>query len=162
MGRLMGRLMASFPLTLTAILGSRLDPAIAAALHALEHAGAVDDLHLSPEDIDRRRLRARTERGQDVLVALPRETKLFDGAVLLLSADTAIVVRVTTRHWLRLRPESLAAAIELGYSAGNLHWRVRFDENALLVALEAPKEDYLARLGLLIERGAVTAEVIPE
>jgi urease accessory protein len=154
--------MADPPLTLTAILGSRLDPALADALHALEHDGAVDHLHLPPEDIDRRRLRTRTERGQEVLVALPRDAKLFDGAVLLLSAATAIVVRVTTRQWLRLRPESLAAAIELGYSAGNLHWRVRFDGTALLVALEAPKEDYLARLGPLVGRGAVTADVVPE
>ncbi len=134
---------------------------MSSALHTLEHSNAIDLLHLAPEDIDRRRLRARTERGQDVLVALPREARLFDGAVLLLRSDAALVVRVTTRQWLRLRTDNLSAAIELGYSAGNLHWRVRFDDDALLVALEGPEEDYLARLAPLMARAAITAQVVP-
>ncbi len=71
-------------------------------------------------------------------IALPRDQKLFDGAVLLLDADRALVVRVDRQHWLQLQPRSLADAIELGYHAGNLHWRVRFADEALLVALEAP------------------------
>ena len=56
-------------------------------------------------------------------------------------------MRVDTERWLRLSPRSIADAVELGYHAGNLHWRVRFAGEALLVALEAPVDDYLARLG---------------
>jgi urease accessory protein len=49
-----------------------------------------------------------------------------------------------------LQPRAIADAIELGYHAGNLHWRVRFAGEALLVALEAPMDDYLARLSDLV------------
>ncbi len=54
------------------------------------------------------------------------------------------------KRWLRLEPQAVADAIALGYHAGNLHWRVRFAGETLLVAMEAPMDDYLARLGSLI------------
>ena len=46
-----------------------------------------------------------------------------------------------------------AAALELGYFAGNLHWRVRFEGERLLVALEGPEEDYLSRLKPFLDVG---------
>ncbi len=60
--------------------------------------------------------------------------------------DQAIVVRLTEERWLGLVPGDAAAALELGYFAGNLHWRVRFDGAKILIALEGPEEDYLVRL----------------
>jgi urease accessory protein len=80
---------------------------------------------------------------------------LFDGAVLVLESDHALVVRVAQQRWLRLQPRAIADAIELGYHAGNLHWRVRFAGEALLIAMEAPMEDYLARLSGLIREDRV-------
>ena len=62
---------------------------------------------------------------------------------------------VEDESWLRLRPRDAASALELGYNAGNLHWRVRFDDGDLLVALEGPKEDYLARIEPLLAAGRV-------
>ena len=53
-------------------------------------------------------------------------------------------------RWLRLQPRAIADAIELGYHAGNLHWRIRFAGEALMIAMEAPMDEYLARLGGLI------------
>ena len=49
-------------------------------------------------------------------------------------------------EWLTLKPKDLAAAIELGYFAGNMHWRVKFENDYLSIALESPKEVYLDRL----------------
>jgi urease accessory protein len=132
------------------VLGSRLDPALAEQIHRLEHHGAVDILTLAVGDLSRHRLRATTQRGTEVAIALPRDQRLFDGAVLVLEPDHAMVVRVAQERWLRLQPRSIADAIELGYHAGNLHWRVRFAGEALLVAMEAPMDDYLARIGALI------------
>lgn len=141
------------------ILGSRLDEALAAPLHHLEHHGGVDVLTLQSADVARRRLRARTDKGEEVAVALPRDQALFDGAVLALETGYALVVRVAEQRWLRLVPCDKESAIELGYHAGNLHWRVGFEGQALLVAMEAPVEDYLARLGALITSGRVTSSV---
>jgi urease accessory protein len=131
------------------VLGSRLDPAFAERIHQLEHRGAVDLLTMTAADVSRHRLRAATEGGTEVAIALPRDQQLFDGAVLVLENDRAVVVRVAEERWLRLQPRTIRDALELGYLAGNLHWRVRFAGEAMLVAMEAPMDDYLARLGTL-------------
>jgi urease accessory protein len=144
------------------VLGSRVAAQFADTLHELEHAGRVDVLSLAPGDVSRRRLRAKTRDGADLAIALPREQTLFDGAVLLLEPARAIVVRVNAERWLRLSPRSIPDAVELGYHAGNLHWRVRFAGEALLVALEAPADDYIARLGDMVAEHRVRVSVVVE
>jgi urease accessory protein len=142
------------------VIGSRLDPDLAPALHDLDHHGRVDHLVLPASDLARRRFRATSAAGLEVAVALTREQVLFDGAVLVLDTEKALVVRVDSQRWLRLQARSITDAIELGYHAGNLHWRVRFEGEAMLVALEAPVDDYNARLGHLITDGRVTFSVV--
>jgi urease accessory protein len=144
------------------ILGSRVEESFASALHDLEHHGAVDVLSLAPADVSRRRMRAQTRGGEDLAISLPRDQALFDGAVLMLEADRAIVVRVNAERWLQLSPRSIADAVELGYHAGNLHWRVRFSGESLLVALEGPAPDYVARLGTMVSDRRVAASVLVE
>ncbi|PNG24883.1 urease accessory protein UreE [Methylocella silvestris] len=141
------------------ILGSRLDEALAVRLHHLEHHDGVDFFTLQSADLGRRRLRATTGKGEEIALALPREQPLFDGAVLALERDYALIVRVAEQRWLRLVPQDKASAVELGYHAGNLHWRVQFEGDALLVALEAPIEDYLVRLAGLVASGRVQSSV---
>jgi urease accessory protein len=134
------------------VVGSRLDPAIAERLHTLSHHGSIHYVDLATSDTARRRLRATTHDGIEVAIMLPREERLFDGAVLHLDDHAAVIVRVQGERWLIFAPASVEDALELGYHAGNLHWRVRFDGSRLHVALEAPAEDYLARLGDLPAR----------
>ena len=67
-------------------------------------------------------------------------------AVLRLDRDAALVVRTEDTRWLRLEPRDAAAALELGYFAGNMHWKVRFDRNALEIAVKGAIDDYLQRL----------------
>jgi len=145
--------MSAMEVRVTEILGFASDPALAERLHELGHAGRVEHLMLAQEDVHRRRLRAQTDQGTDCLIALPREQALVDGAVLVLEQTQAVVVRLSEEHWLALVPRDSAAALELGYFAGNLHWRVRFDGDQLLVALEGPGEDYLARLKPFLDDG---------
>ncbi|MFD1331890.1 urease accessory protein UreE [Methylopila musalis] len=128
------------------VVGDRAEPALHRRLHHLEHHDAVDEIVIPRADMDRRRLRVTTPKGEDVAIALPRDQKLFDGAVLFLDEERAIVVRAEVERWLRLQPSSIAEGIELGYHAGNLHWRVRFEGESLLIALEGPAETYYARL----------------
>lgn len=140
---------------LRTILGSASDPGFREKLHDLGHADRIEYLVLAPQDTARRRLRATTDKGTDCAVALPREERLHNGAVLLMEDDQAIVVRVADESWLRLHPTSAATALQLGYHAGNLHWRVRFDRDDLLVALEGPEADYIERLSDLVQGGGV-------
>lgn len=136
------------------ILGFASEPALAKRLHDLTHAGGqVEQLMLAREDVHRRRLRGQTDRGTDCLIALPRDQALGDGAVLALEKMRAIVVRLAEERWLALAPRDQAAALELGYFAGNLHWRVKFDEGRLLIALDGPEADYLSRLKPFFDDG---------
>ena len=140
-------------LRLTAILGLASDEAMGERLHALAHRGAVETIALDARDMRRHRMRAVTDRGAECAIVLPRDMHLQDGAVLLAQADRAIVVRAAEQRWLALAPRDAAAALELGYRAGNLHWRVRFRGGLLAVALEGPPEAYLDRLADLLADG---------
>jgi urease accessory protein len=144
------------------VLGSSGEPALSEKLHRLEHRGAVDVVNVSATDLARRRLLTTTRGGEELAIALPRHEKLFDGAVLLLERDRAIVVRAATERWLRLEPRSIADAVELGYHVGNLHWRVRFGGEVLLVALEGRPEDYIARIENLVSARRVAVTILDE
>ncbi|MEX2201975.1 MAG: urease accessory protein UreE [Dongiaceae bacterium] len=147
------------PLRLTRILGGSDDPAMADRLHDLSHAGRIQEIALGRDDLARRRIRIATDAGTDCAIALDRSEKLFDGAVLLLEADRAVVVRMEPERWLSLETASPAAALRLGYFAGNMHWRVRFEGNILHIALEGATSDYLARLDPVLRQGGVRAVV---
>ncbi|MCY3770280.1 MAG: urease accessory protein UreE [Gammaproteobacteria bacterium] len=134
------------PETLTRILGYASDEDKAEQLHHLQHCSAVDQIVLPREDTQRHRLRVHSQTNREYLIALPRDQHLSDGAVLVLESDRAVVVKMAEEQWLRLLPGSLADAVELGYFAGNLHWRVKFHGAELHVALEGPESSYLNRL----------------
>ena len=142
-------------LRLTGIVGHASDSDIADKLHDLGHHGHVESVVLSRADTQRHRLRVRTDRGSECAIALPRNAHLSQGAVLLLEDDRAIVVRMEEESWLPLIPRDAATALELGYHAGNLHWRVRFDGDILNVALEGPEADYIARIESFLADGRV-------
>lgn len=147
-------------LRVSGIVGGRLDPGLHERLHRLEHRGALDTVEIGAADLPRRRFRTTSRAGRTVEIALPREQALFDGAVLWLGDEGALLLRVAAQRWLRLVPQTRDDALALGYHAGNLHWRVRFEGDALLVALEAPPEDYLARLGPLGAPGRLDCGII--
>ena len=137
------------------IVGSRSDPGLAHRLHHIAHDGRVETIPVAMADLPRRRFRAVTDHGTECAIALPREAELFDGAVLLLEERRAIVVKVGEQRWLKLKPAE-GFALELGYLAGNLHWRVRFEDGLLLVAVDVPVERYLARIEEHLADGRVT------
>ncbi len=142
-------------LSLNKIIGLSIDADIAPRLHDLSHAEKVEYLILDREDTLRRRLRATTDKGTDCAIAISRDRKLEDGAVLLLEEARAVVVRISEERWLTARPKDTPAALTLGYFAGNLHWRVRFDGDRLMIAMEGPNDFYLERLQPFVDDGMV-------
>ena len=139
----------------TSLVGLASDADVGERLHALSHAGQVEYVILSRADMSRHRLRVTTDQGTECAIALPRSEKLANGAVLLLEAERAIVVRMQEEDWLDIAAVDDAAALELGYLAGNMHWRVRFDGAVLKIALEGPEASYLARLAPLLDSGRI-------
>ncbi|MEE8275499.1 MAG: urease accessory protein UreE [Alphaproteobacteria bacterium] len=140
-------------LRVTKLAGDAGDPDIGERLHALSHAGKVEYVTLSRADMSRRRLRVVTDKGTDCAIVLPRSERLSNGAVLLLEDNRAVVVRMGEEKWLAIAASDAAAALELGYLAGNMHWRVRFDGDVLRIALEGAPAGYLARLAPLLDGG---------
>jgi urease accessory protein len=57
------------------------------------------------------------------------------------------------QRWLGFEARDAAAAIELGYLAGNLHWKVRFAGASLWVQLEGDVAQYRARVAALLSDG---------
>ncbi len=139
-------------LKLEGIVGHVDDSAIAAKLHHLRHHGAVEYVLLAPADTQRKRLRVTSDAGTDCAIILARDERLEDGSVLLINDQRAIVVRLDELRWLVLEPTDLAAALELGYFVGNLHWRVKFDGSQIKVAIENDEAFYRERLAPMIER----------
>jgi urease accessory protein len=142
-------------LRLAGVIGHRDDPAIAGHLHELGHRDRIEYLILPPGESERRRLRWATDKGTDCAISLERDERLTDGVVLLLEPERAILVHVGEQRQWRLRPQDLEAALLLGWHAGHLHWRVRFEGRDLVVLLEGPEADYRDRIATLIEAGAV-------
>lgn len=138
------------------IVGWAGDRAVEEHLHELRHQHAVEYVHLDVHDLDRRRLRVTSDAGTDYAVVLPRDSELADGAVLLLEADRAVVVRAGAPQTLTLRATDLSAALRLGFLAGHLHWKVDQHDDVLVVHLEAPEADYLARVRELVDSGRVS------
>lgn len=145
-------------ITLDSIVGSIEDAEFARRLHRLEHADKVERIILKSADFGRRRLLSVTDRGSQCAISLPRSERLFDGAILMCSDERAIVVRAETERWLTFTPRDTAAALELGYFAGNMHWTVRFDGSNLSIAAGADAKNVTARLQHMIDKGAIMPE----
>jgi urease accessory protein len=143
-------------LTVSSIVGYANERDIARRLHHAEHEGKLEYVTLNQQDTQRHRLRITTDRGTDVAIALPRHERLANGVVLYLDEERAIVVRMQEPVWLFLRARDAAAALELGYFAGNMHWKVRFDGEVLQIAAEGPEQGYLDRMAHLIAAGKVS------
>ena len=137
-------------LRLDRILGHGTDEEMARRLHDLGHADRVEYVVLGGDDVQRHRLHVRTDRGTECAIMVPRAERLADGAVLLLEPARAIVVRLKEVRYLALMPRDTAAAIELGYFAGNMHWSVKFAGPVLRIALHGPEQSYLDRLAPLL------------
>jgi urease accessory protein len=142
-------------LLLEGVVAVATEAPIAEALHRLEHEGAVEYLTLTEADTQRHRLRAFTDRGTECAIALPRTQHLSNGAVLLLDQNRAVVVRMQETQWLTLQPRDAEAALQLGYFAGNMHWKVQFAGQLLRIAVQGPLESYVDRLARLLQDGRV-------
>lgn len=143
-------------LRVESVIGNISEPDMAELVHRIGHHGQVEVLEVSGDDLERHRLMKTTRGGLTVAIALPRDQKLSDGAVLHLDNQRAVIVRAGEQRWLRLLPANTADALELGYHAGNLHWRVRFDGNMLLVAQDGDAKNYIDRIAHMVSERRVS------
>jgi urease accessory protein len=142
-------------LRLNRILGQASDSAFFDRLHDLQHHGRVERIVVGAEDAARHRLRVWTDAGTECAISIPRDQRLANGSILLLEEDRAILVTMREEEILKLTAADTAAALELGYFAGNMHWAVRFQGAELHILLHGPAEAYLERLDPLLTGGRI-------
>jgi urease accessory protein len=143
------------PLVCTEILGDAAHADCHERIHDLELREAVEIIQLPRHELARRRMKVVTDKGSECAIALPRSQQLFDGAVLFLDQVRAVVVRAEPESWLVFRASNVAAGLELGYFAGNMHWPVRFRGDDLLICGEVGAQHALERLRHLLGAGVV-------
>ena len=137
------------------ILGDASDAVCHDRIHELELRDAVEIIQLPRHELARRRMKVVTDKGSECAIALPRSQQLFDGAVLFLDQVRAVVVRAKPESWLVFRAANVAAGLELGYFAGNMHWPVRFRRDDLLISGEVGAQHAIERLRHLLGAGDV-------
>lgn len=140
---------------LTQVIGTVRDRRYAVKLQEVERKGGIEYVTLNILDTQRKRLRVASDQGTDYAIALPREASLENGSILHLDQERAVIVKLARQQWLRLRPKRINSALQMGYNAGNHHWRVKFDGADILIALEGPRSDYIERLEALLSNGEV-------
>jgi urease accessory protein len=115
-----------------------------------KRVGAVppDWLHLDQWDAQKSRLRARTDAGVELAIALDRGAHLSDGDVLVWqsAAPQLIATRVTLNDVLVIRLDNLSAqtCVELGHALGNQHWPAIVKDRRVYVPLAVDKHVMLA------------------
>jgi urease accessory protein len=141
--------------TISGTVGHETDEVIAGRLHRLDHDGLVERVHISEPLVGRRRFRVTGDRGNDYGIVLDGDPSDIDGRVVLLEDDRAVVLYRGEPRTLTLRATDLAGAVQLGWHAGHLHWRVRFEGAEMVVLLDAPESDYLDRIRGFLSSGAI-------
>jgi urease accessory protein len=141
--------------TLTGSLGFETETRLAEAIHELEHDGKVERIFLSEKQLGRRRFRATSDAGREYGIVLDAESSDIDGLVLLLEQDRAIILRAGEPETLQLEGVTIAGALQLGWHAGHLHWRVRFTEGRLTVLLDGDEDEYLSRIQSQLDDGSI-------
>lgn len=141
--------------TFRAVLGHRFDENLQKSLLQHEDAGRVIRLQVPEKELGRRRFKAADQHGVEYGVALSREVRLENGAVLELTPERAVVVEAWESEQLELRAVDAEGGVQLGWHAGHLHWRIRTSGDRMTVLLDAPREEYLKRISGCVEQGLI-------
>jgi urease accessory protein len=142
-------------ITFSTIVGNSSDPEIRGILATLEARDQVSHIAVRRSNLGKRRFKASDQSGTEFGIALSRNETIADGSVLLLSAHHAVIIDAEDDPSLNLSAVTIEGALQLGWQAGHLHWKVRTEKHKLVVALEGPVDDYLKRIEALVEAGHV-------
>ena len=130
----------------TSILGDIKDDKYQDHIHRCEHDQTLDLIEIKNTDVARRKFKAVSVKGYNVGIALPRNEKLCDGAILEYGNRYSLVLRTQPEDWIQIQPKNKGVALRLGYFAGNLHWTVKFEKDILWVAQTQELQTYISRI----------------
>ena len=143
-------------LILEQILGFTSDLKYENTIHDLSHKNNIEYIILDPLDVSRKRIRIKSDKGTDCAISLNRNENLSDGAILFISNEKAIVIKINKQKWIEIKVNSRKDTIKFGYFIGNLHWKVKFKDENVLIALEGPLNNYKDRIKDFLNKNQIS------
>jgi urease accessory protein UreE len=90
----------------------------------------------------------RTVGDRTVRISLPRSAELFDGDVLAINGNVAIIVEAAPEDLFILSPTNHLTWGIAGFQLGNLHRPVRFTETSILTPADPVVAELFERIGI--------------
>lgn len=110
-------------------------------------------VRVSRTEAERIRMRKISDKGNDVVIELPQNSRLKDGDVLLSTAEKMLVVEITPEMVAVVSLKNIndrhlfKTAVRIGHTIGNLHRPIRLEDNKIFLPIQAESElDLLRKL----------------
>jgi len=107
-----------------------------------------DRLVLTAEERRWGRRRVVTEKGRELLLALPTGSSLIAGHVLYVGRDYYVAIEAAVENVLAVVPRSRDEMVRVAFEVGNRHFTVAIDGDRLLVPDDIAMEQLLDRLNV--------------
>ena len=122
---------------------------------------AVERIAISRAESERLRMRKSTDRGTDVVLAMPAGTRLRHGDVVSL-AEKMIVVAIEPEKVavVKLKNSDARTAVLVGHAIGNLHRPVKVEDNRIILPIQSDGEIEMLKRQLGPVAGSV--EITPD
>ena len=108
-------------------------------------------VRVSRTEAERIRMRKISDKGNDVVIELPQDSRLKDGDVLLSTAEKMLVVEITPEMVAVVSLKNIndhhlfKTAVRIGHTIGNLHRPIRLEDNKIFLPIQAESEIELLR-----------------
>ena len=111
-----------------------------------------DSLVLTAEERRWGRRRLKTEKGRELVLALPTGSVLEPETVLHIGEDYYVVIEAAIEAVISVAPRSRDEMVRVAFEVGNRHFTVAIEGDRLLVPDDIAMEQLLTRLGVVWTR----------
>lgn len=119
----------------------------------------IEKLFLSPDDLLKKVIVAKTDHDNEVGVALVNGNKeIVDGDILFEDDHNMIVALITNTDVLIIKPVDIKEMGIVAHNLGNRHTPAQFTDSEMLVPYDYLIEEYLKSTGVMYERKAIKLE----
>jgi urease accessory protein len=132
-------------LTVTSTLGNIFsDKRLSGKYKRMEAAGSCERLLVSRMEMERLRLRRRTDRGTDLGLILKPGSRLCHGDVLVLTQDRLVIIEQLPEKVISIsigeKDNATGVAALIGHAIGNRHRPIAVNEGAISFPIQADSE----------------------
>ncbi len=131
-------------LSVTSVAGNIYDRQMSEKFRRMEAAGKCEWLPVSRMEMERLRLRRKTDKGTDIGLVLEPGSRLYHGDVLVLAKDRLIIVEQLPEKVIsvsiRKNDNAIGVAALIGHIVGNRHRPIAVNGNTVSFPVQADSE----------------------